>query len=344
MLSDKNGREASPEDRSDATLRRRDPEPPGPFHGEHVGRVLLIQDDQHGADTFTAAVRSLHLESACVQLGVTGLTSARRTPFDVIFVDLELPDMSGLDLVKTLRAANERTRFIIITGSVTATVVRDTLHIGASAVLAKPFDATDVLAAINIAYWPLNSAHLRPTTPAPARGTAASQPGTFAPPRRAPRSIVERWAALMLHTIQATGDPKTISSWAKSVGVSRSALCECCRLVHVSPHDARDFARLMRAVCRSGPKWEPEALLDLADARTLKKLLARAGLSNTGGATPTPREFMKRQRWIPANHPGLVALRALLRLDDGHHEDAESGEVAGIAVEDPGNEADFMAP
>jgi hypothetical protein len=56
----------------------------------------------------------------------------------------------------------------------------------------------------------------------------------------------------------------------------------------------------------------PEAPMDVADARTLKKLLQRSGCA---GQTDVPafEQFLERQQWIPQDHAGLAALRALLR-------------------------------
>lgn len=125
-------------------------------------------------------------------------------------------------------------------------------------------------------------------------------------------SVAGRWALFVLKTLENDSDTRTISAWARTLGVSRTGLCECCRLVHVVPREARDFARLMRTVYQSGQQWQPEALLDLSDARTLKKLLMRAGLSDAEICAPTVREFLHRQLLIPQNNAGLTALRTLL--------------------------------
>jgi hypothetical protein len=106
-----------------------------------------------------------------------------------------------------------------------------------------------------------------------------------------------------------------VTRWARVVGVSRSVLSECCRLVHVAPQEARDFTRLLRAICHSSEQWQPETVLDLADVRTLRKLLSRAGLSGPVGRTPTMPQFLEHQHWIPQTNPGMMALRSLL-FDD----------------------------
>jgi hypothetical protein len=147
-----------------------------------------------------------------------------------------------------------------------------------------------------------------------ARSVIAQPSAAPAPATVTPASVAERWATLVLNAVHAEHDPKTISTWARLVGVSRSVLCEYCRLVHVPPRDARDFARLMRAVHRCGKAWQPETVLDLADARTLRKLLSRAGFLERIALTPSPQEFLDRQQWIPRDNPGLRALERLLSL------------------------------
>ncbi len=128
-----------------------------------------------------------------------------------------------------------------------------------------------------------------------------------------PRTVAERWAWFVLHVASGAHDVKTMEAWARSVGVSRSMMCECCRLVHITPRTARDFARMLRVVISASGPWQPETALDCADGRTLAKLLAGAGLADWPHArNPTPHEFLTRQRWIPHDNPGLFALTALL--------------------------------
>lgn len=276
--------------------------------GDAVPRVLLIQEDRELADTFRSALAALQVETAWAQSGLEGLARARLTRFDLLVVDLDLPDIPGVAVISALRATDEATRLIVLSGSVTAAVARDALGWGAVGVLGKPLTPDDVMSSVGMALRLGGRGGSHQAAPAAAQG------GNVVPwpQSSAPRSVAERWAVLMLRTIDVEGDPKTLAIWARSIGVSRSALCECCRLMHVSPHHARDFARIMRVIHRSGGTWQPEALLDLADARTLKKLLTRAGLARPGLATPSLAEFLECQQWIPKTNPGLVVLRGLL--------------------------------
>jgi DNA-binding NarL/FixJ family response regulator len=274
-------------------------------------RVLLIQADSKEAQTFANALRSLHIENLWARTGMAAFAATRAGHFDLLFVDLDLPDIAGTTVIKRLRAADPHARIIVVTATVTPAVTREALYAGALGVLGKPLNASDVIGAVHAALGRSRAYGQQASDASTANGHPAVELVASARPA-APRSTAERWAVLMLSTIRAEADPKTINSWARAVGVSRSVLCECCRLIHVSPHSARDFARLMRVICCSGPAWQPETLLDLADARTLKKLLIRAGLAEPIQRTPTLSEFFEAQQWISQNNPGLAALRALL--------------------------------
>jgi DNA-binding response OmpR family regulator len=274
-------------------------------------RVLLVENDCTEAETFARVLRTRRFDSVWARSGHDAIRAARQARFDLALIDFELPDIPGRDLVHALRA-DQNPHVILTSDAVTASVTRDAMQLRAFGVLGKPLTETNLTVALNFALQlrsPYNGdrdASLdRPTAvPAPWSGSGI--------PRNAPGCVAERWALFVLRTADAESDTKTLGEWAKAIGVSRSVLCECCRLVHVSPHDARDLARLMRAITRCGSSWQPETVLDLADVRTLKKLLAKAGLSGTVVRTPTIGEFLERQQWVPLDNPGMVALRELL--------------------------------
>ena len=258
------------------------------------------------------ALRALHVDYAWARRGWEGLAAARDMPYDVVLVDAELPDMSGLDVVRRLQAEDESLPVIVLGQVHTREPWKNDRFRARVKVLPKPFRVTDVIAAVN-SFLASNAAGVTSWSEFAPTGPDSM---TYELPtlslHQTTGSIAERWAYYVLRTIDDKNDPKTVGSWAKAIGVSRGVLSECCRLVHVAAHDARDFARLLRAVCHSDERWRPEAILDLADARTLRKLLACAGISSQTSRTPTIPEFLRQQQWIPEDTPGLMALRTLL--------------------------------
>ncbi len=279
-------------------------------HPHPTVRVLVVDEDSSAADSCAEAFGPI-AEVVSVRTGREALYAARQDGFGVIVVDLQLPDMTGVAMVRELRAGGITTPFLVVTGSATVPTTVEAMRLGAAAVLEKPVPAADLAATLRSALELTNrrAGERRSAAARPASGPRSPSPWHDA--TRRVRSTAERWAAFVLGAIESDSDPKTLAAWARSVHVSRSVLAECCRLVRLSPHDARDFARMLRTVLRSGEIWQPEAIMDVADTRTLKKLLAAAGIVDTT-RVPTVEEFFDRQRWIPADNPGLQSLRALV--------------------------------
>jgi DNA-binding response OmpR family regulator len=278
------------------------------------GRVLVIRYGQADVLLIRWALRALHVESAWVRGGLEGIAVLRRTPFDLVLVDEELPDMSGADVIRTLKAEYDSSRFVILKGATAASQTAHAMNGDASGTLERPYRCTDVIAVVNSVLGLHAAEHRAFASMAPAPAVQPAPPAIRIS-RKTVGSVAERWAHFVLGAIDAENDPKTVTRWARVVGVSRSVLSECCRLVHVAPQEARDFTRLLRAISHSGEQWQPETVLDLADVRTLRKLLSRAGLSGPIGRTPTMPQFLEHQHWIPQTNPGMMALRSLL-FDD----------------------------
>ena len=138
----------------------------------------------------------------------------------------------------------------------------------------------------------------------------AGEPLVAATPAGAP---VRRWAEYILSASEACEDPRTLAGWSRAIGVSRSVLIESCARLGVAPRDARDLARVLRLVRRVGEPWDPDMALDVADRRTLRALLLRAGLTGVAlQSRPSPEQFLLGQRFVPQTSPGLGALRHLL--------------------------------
>jgi len=274
---------------------RRAPAPvPGP-------RVLVVDDDPGLAETLPFALRSVEatgIELLAVDCGQHAVAIARSQALDLLILDLRLPDVSGLEIVRALQADGLSVPFLVCSAYLTPEAELEAQRLGAAAVVDKS-EGIDVLTARVQAV--LRAGRVR---------TAAA-----APRPTGPASAAEEWARLVLRASESPHDVRTLDDWARTVGLSPSSLRERCRVLGVTAHDARDLARVLRARLRAHAAIDdPAALLQVGDERTLRRLLARAGLEPGRRSWPPLLVLIERQTLVPPTHTGIRALKQLLRL------------------------------
>ncbi len=112
-------------------------------------RLLIIEDETQLSDQLA---RRLSAEGYVVDLaadGVTGLHLATDYPIDLAVVDLGLPDLSGLELIRRLRASGNRLPILVLTARHQWQDRVEGLEAGADDYLTKPFRMEELLARIN---------------------------------------------------------------------------------------------------------------------------------------------------------------------------------------------------
>src|ERR1700687_596856 len=111
-------------------------------------RVLLVEDDPVTATIVQALLRETGFTCDVADLGEIGLTLAESyCDYDVIVLDLVLPDVMGYDLIRSLRATGADTPILIVSS------LRDGsemgLGLGANDFLPKPFEEAELTARIS---------------------------------------------------------------------------------------------------------------------------------------------------------------------------------------------------
>jgi CheY-like chemotaxis protein len=105
-------------------------------------RVLIVEDCADTATSLAILLRYWEMDVAIVRDGKSALAYAARWAPDVILLDLGLPDMPGLDVLRDLRAMFQLddTIILVVSGYATSKDREDSLHAGCQAHLAKPVD------------------------------------------------------------------------------------------------------------------------------------------------------------------------------------------------------------
>jgi DNA-binding response OmpR family regulator len=277
-----------------------------PSASQRGGSLILVIDDDPGVCEFAKRVLAkASFETRVAGSGAEGAAIARSTPFDLLVVDLVLPDMLGTQVVRELRNDQITTPFVLVSAFLTTPVTVEAMKLGAANVVEKPISVGKLLSIVHSAL----DATQEVSRPAYALLTARESCRALRPFK--PRSAAERWAHHVARACESDADLTTLESWAKFIGVSCSSLCESCRMLDIHPRDARDFARLLRALMQAAThRCSPHILLDVSDRRTLRNLTERAGLAQ--GSTVSVDQFFDTQQLIPTDHEGLRILRSLL--------------------------------
>lgn len=111
-------------------------------------RILLIEDDRELSDTVGILLRKEDYTVDFCYDGDDGLYHAQQDSYDLIVLDRMLPELDGMELLRTLRKEKIHTPVLMLTalGAVSDRV--DGLDAGADDYLSKPFDANELLARI----------------------------------------------------------------------------------------------------------------------------------------------------------------------------------------------------
>jgi two-component system cell cycle response regulator CtrA len=112
-------------------------------------RVLLIEDDAAVARSIELALRPEGFNVYVTDMGEEGVNLGKVYEQDIILLDLNLPDMSGLDVVRSLRAARVETPIMILSGSAEIETKVKSLGIGADDYLTKPYNRQELIARIH---------------------------------------------------------------------------------------------------------------------------------------------------------------------------------------------------
>ncbi len=111
-------------------------------------RVLLVEDDSATAKSIEMMLKSEGYVCDCTDLGEDGLEIGKLYDYDLIVLDLMLPDIDGYEVLRRLRAAKVQTPILILSGLSEPDQKVKGLGFGADDYLTKPFDKDELVARI----------------------------------------------------------------------------------------------------------------------------------------------------------------------------------------------------
>jgi two-component system, cell cycle response regulator CtrA len=112
-------------------------------------RVLLIEDDGSTAQSIELMLKSESFNVYTTDLGEEGIDLGKIYDYDIILLDLNLPDMSGYEVLRSLRVSKVKTPILILTGLAGIEDKVRGLGFGADDYMTKPFHKDELVARIH---------------------------------------------------------------------------------------------------------------------------------------------------------------------------------------------------
>ncbi len=111
-------------------------------------RVLLVEDDLAAARGMVLMLKSAGMVVDQAETGEEAVELARLYDYDIVVLDLILPDMEGYEVVRRMRAARQTTPVLILSGLSRPQAKVKGLGLGADDYITKPFDRQELIARI----------------------------------------------------------------------------------------------------------------------------------------------------------------------------------------------------
>ncbi len=103
-------------------------------------QVLLIDDDQDFLNILSERLMIRDMDVTTVSSATEAFTLVESRPFDVIILDLQMPEIDGLQALERFKAINADLQVILLTGHATVAKGVQAMKLGAADVLEKPVD------------------------------------------------------------------------------------------------------------------------------------------------------------------------------------------------------------
>lgn len=114
-------------------------------------KVLFVDDEPNILDSVQTIFEMKDIQVRCVGSGEEALDAIRDSGFDIIFTDMVMPGMNGLEFAGLAREQLPDAKIYLISGNfITPEIASAALQAGISRIFAKPVDLNDLLASLQL--------------------------------------------------------------------------------------------------------------------------------------------------------------------------------------------------
>jgi DNA-binding NtrC family response regulator len=105
-------------------------------------KVLIIDDEPEFTEALAERMKNRGMDVSTSSSAIEGLKSVEEKSFDVVVLDLQMPEMDGIEALKALKKKKPELQVILLTGHATVEKGIEAMKLGAMDLLEKPADLT----------------------------------------------------------------------------------------------------------------------------------------------------------------------------------------------------------
>lgn len=111
-------------------------------------KILIVDDEAGIVEEIKSFLREEGYEVRTADTAKQGMRTLEEFQPDVVFIDVKLPDMSGVEVLKACKTKSPKSKTVMVTGYVDQNVMDEAEAVGRDSFLAKPFDLVKIVSEI----------------------------------------------------------------------------------------------------------------------------------------------------------------------------------------------------
>lgn len=127
----------------------------------YKANILIVDDEEVVRRSHLRSLESADCNARAAEDGMAAINVMEQHPFDVVLLDLRMPGLDGMDVLKTIKKRWPDSEVIVITGYPSIETAKEAVRLGAFNYLTKPLGPDEVIKAANDAViqkrWSLRS-------------------------------------------------------------------------------------------------------------------------------------------------------------------------------------------